>query len=92
MAKAIPANQFNASQTVSGNDLLSQMIQLGIDNKLLIINKVIDNIARFEPQMGKSVRGHLGFGDTAIGELRYVIVLANSLNQSILKTNLTQLI
>ncbi len=72
MAAAIPANQFTASQTVSGNDLLSQMIQLGIDNKLLIIKKVVDSIARFEPQMGKSVREHLGFGDTAIGELRYV--------------------
>ncbi len=71
MAEAIPTNQLTASQAVIGNDLLSQIIKLGVENKLLLINKVIDYIAMFEPQMDKSVREHLGFGDTAVDKLKF---------------------
>ncbi len=48
------------------------MIQLGIENKLLMMNKVVDMMAIFEPQMDKSVREHLGFGDRAKGVLKCI--------------------
>ena len=43
--------------------MLDQIIQVGLDNNLLAVKKIIDYIVRFEPYLERSVRDHLGFGD-----------------------------
>ena len=57
---------------VSKDDMLSKMIQIGIDNKLQEklgeINSVIDML---KYNHGISVREHLGFGNAAKSELRF---------------------
>ena len=57
---------------VSKDDMLSKMIQIGIDNnlqkKMTEINSTID-ILKYNH--GISVREHLGFGNTANSKLRF---------------------
>ena len=43
-------------------DLLSQMIQIGLDNQEPHMQKLLDGIARVEQRANISVRNYLGFG------------------------------
>ena len=58
--------------------MLSQMIKVGLDNKLLLVKKIIDYIAKFEPFLEKSVRDHLGFGDAIPGAIKFLEVIKDS--------------
>ena len=52
-------------------DLLSQMIQIGLDNKEPHMQKLLDGIARVEQRANISVRNYLGFGAEPDAILRY---------------------
>ena len=57
---------------VSKDDMLSKMIQIGIENNLQEEMEMINNaIDMLKYNHGISVREHLGFGNAAKSELRF---------------------
>jgi hypothetical protein len=55
--------------------MLDQIIQVGLDNNLIAVKKIIDYIARFEPFLERSVRDHLGFGDAIPEAIKFTKIM-----------------
>ena len=53
------------------SDLLSQMIQIGHDRKLPVMQMMLDSIAILERRAGISVSDHLDFGHKTDRTLKY---------------------
>lgn len=55
------------------SDLLSQMIQIGRDRKLPVMETILDSIARLERRAGISINDYLDFGNKTDQTLKYQI-------------------
>ena len=54
------------------DDFLSAMIQLAVEKQVPIFEKLKTEIARVEQRAGISVRNHLGFGQIAGTQIKYL--------------------
>ena len=53
---------YNRAAPQQNADYLTEVIRVGIDIEIPLMQKLEDTIAKFEKRTGKSVRDHLGFG------------------------------